>query len=160
MITKICNECNKQFTPSSRHLKCPSCRKHGYNSCECGNSKQRSAKKCNTCHIKLNKKPLDWTGNKIIHKKGYVLVRIPEHPNAVNGYVFEHRLVMEKIIGRLLLPNENVHHKNGIKDDNRAENLELWLKTQPAGQRISDLLDWALEIIKLYGGEKYYSNKL
>jgi hypothetical protein len=102
---------------------------------------------------------LGWRGNKIRHKKGYVQVRVPDHPNAVSGYVFEHRLVMEDIIGRLLFSNENVHHKNGIKDDNRPENLELWVINQPSGQRASDLLEWANEIIKLYG-DLYTSNKL
>ncbi len=58
---------------------------------------------------------------------------------------------MEGIIGRPLRPEENVHHKNGQRDDNRPENLELWSRSQPAGQRVEDKLAWAMEIVELYG---------
>lgn len=85
--------------------------------------------------------------------RGYVLVLMPDHPNAINGRVSEHRLVMESIIGRPLLRQENVHHINGVRDDNRPENLELWVTSQPAGQRPRDLVAWAREIIETYGSD-------
>jgi hypothetical protein len=57
---------------------------------------------------------------------------------------------MEKHVGRPLLKEETVHHKNGITDDNRIENLELWASAHPYGQRVEDLLSFADEIIQRY----------
>lgn len=84
-------------------------------------------------------------------RSGYVLVKMPESPMAMaNGYVPEHRLVMAEVLGRPLEKFENVHHINGVRDDNRPENLELWNTYQPAGQRIPDKVAWATEILRLY----------
>ena len=65
-------------------------------------------------------------------------------------YRMEHVLVMEEILGRSLIPGENVHHLNGVKSDNRPENLELWVTFQPSGQRPQDLVKWAHEILNRY----------
>lgn len=66
----------------------------------------------------------------------------------------EHRLVMEEHLGRKLLGHEEVHHKNGVRDDNRLENLELWSTSQPAGQRIPDKIAHAKYILELYGTQE------
>lgn len=70
----------------------------------------------------------NWKGGRIVDKDGYVLIWSPGHPNSRkhSQYVFEHRLVMEKKLGRVLEPQEVVHHKNRDKQDNDPANLEVF----------------------------------
>lgn len=87
----------------------------------------------------------------------------PGHVNKKHGYrvlsisdgkttkqYFEHRWVMKNHLGRDLLPEETVHHKNGVKTDNLIENLELWSSRHPKGQRVEDKIEFALEILMTY----------
>jgi hypothetical protein len=55
--------------------------------------------------------------------------------------VFEHIPVAEETLGRHLVDGESVHHRNGVRDDNRPENLELWTRPQPSGIRVSDAIE-------------------
>lgn len=84
-----------------------------------------------------------WKGGRVRGGNGYVYVLLPPDDPfrsmaTKQGRVMEHRLVMAKAKGRPLARWEQVHHLNGVRDDNRIENLELWKKSQPAGIRQAD----------------------
>ena len=152
---KQCPQCHIEYKPSSNHKLCPKCRyENKKDFCECGNQKSFRSKICVECSGKRQSGELNgrWKGGKTINKKGYVLVKNKAHPRSKSngGYVFEHILVMEEKLGRYLIDGENVHHLNGIKNDNRIENLELWTRPQPSGIRASDAVAWAKQILSLY----------
>lgn len=83
-------------------------------------------------------------GTRKLDKDGYVLIRVSRDTpgkrvgGANKGWMREHRLVMQELLGRELRSGEEVHHKNGQRDDNRPENLELWVRSQPTGVRAED----------------------
>lgn len=125
---------------------------------KCGGPKERRSVTCYACRcsasmaVKSGPSHYRWKGGRSITSGGYVYVYSPDHPKAtkMGKYVREHVLVMERLLGRFLVAGENVHHKNGIKTDNRPENLELWSTAQPAGQRVEDKLAWARSMIETY----------
>ena len=74
-----------------------------------------------------------------LDRDGYAQIRVGSR------WIPEHRAVMQDHIGRELTPGESVHHINGVRDDNRIDNLELWFRGgQPAGQRVDDLIRYAV----------------
>lgn len=94
---------------------------------------------CKRNQIQTNKvgpgcgeKHAGWKGGRVVDKNGYILLYCPDHPNVwkmgrkKSPYILEHRLIMERHLGRLLERNEVVHHINGVNDDNRIENLQLF----------------------------------
>ena len=119
-------------------------RERQYNSCKCGNRKSRYSERCRGCaQPAFDIDNPSWR----INKNGYVVAKSP------TGEIRQHRWAMERHLGRSLLPHETVHHKNGIRDDNRIENLELWSVSQPAGQRVEDKLEWCQWFLEQYSGE-------
>jgi len=97
-----------------------------------------------------------WKGGES-KRGGYIRLRLPIHSNAdKNGLVSEHIKIMSEILGRPLLPGETVHHKNGLRDDNRPENLELRLNNHhPKGQLVGkDLIPYWIEMLMRYAPEK------
>lgn len=133
--------------------------------CECGQEKSihhysllkgvsRSCGCLRTTSQKTGSQSHKWKSGKTINKDGYVyLNRAPSKTykeGLVQKRVFEHIAVMVEHIGRPLNADETVHHKNGIRHDNRIENLELKSSSHGPGQRVEDLVTWAKEILSRY----------
>ena len=91
-------------------------------------------------------------GGGYVNKQGYRIV-YKDHPNANKRtkIILEHIYIMSTLLGRPMKKGETVHHKNGIRSDNRTENLELWSTSQPPGQKIEDKITWAIEFLESYG---------
>ena len=98
----------------------------------------------------------NWKGGSCRSKDaaGYIRIRIRKR-RGKNKFmsIGEHILIMEQLLGRKLHKGETVHHINGVRDDNRIENLELWASNHSKGSRVKDLVSWAKKLLKEYAPE-------
>ena len=133
--------------------------------CDCGTEKITTAanlRKFKSCGCfkkeyeknRIGERGTNWKGG-ITYREGYKYIYLPDHHRSNQvGYVAEHHLVIEAHLNRKMLKDEVIHHLNGIKDDNRLENLELWSFSHPKGQRIVDKINWCVEFLKIHAPEK------
>lgn len=114
--------------------------------CDCGGRKTRYSVQCRSC---ARPTPSYDNPNWRMDSQGYI---VSEVSDGLGGktYLREHRWIMERYLGRRLYSHEQVHHKNGIRDDNRIENLELWSVSHPSGQRVEDKIKWCKEFLAQY----------
>ena len=152
----------KGFPLQLAYLKCTVCSKNFFqkrinNTEYCSNSCKKLGvfRKGNGLEVEGPRKHIKGSGH--IQANGYKVIS-RNHPNAKcrspksgNGQILEHIWIMSNHIGRPLTEKETVHHKNGIRDDNRIENLELWSHSHPPGQRVDDKLKWCKEFLEEYG---------
>ena len=133
---RVCAQCGTVFTPKRYTMRSGKyegntrgVRPTKYCSHECGHEAMRKG----------------WRVNK------YGYVERSAKRSDKQRIIYQHREVMEEHIGRPLFSHETVHHKNGVKVDNRIENLELWSGRQPGGQRVIDKIDHAIEFLTEQG---------
>lgn len=163
-VTKVCVRCHKPFESKASHEQR---RKYCSHACQyaaktekaledricafCGNkfkcSRYKDIKHCSRTCSNRGMAKTKRIGH--VNKQGY-----RSFGYATDGKprsYLEHRLVMAKHLGRELKSYENIHHKNGVKDDNRIENLEIWVTRQPKGQRVQDTIEWAVAFLESHG---------
>ena len=150
-VPKVC-ACGRPFKTRNKSTRCSRCayqrkKELDAKTCEvedCDRRIDRRSKRCVPHRIGTGRPELP-IGSKRLESYGYVTVKTED------GWQREHSYVLAEKLGRPLGPGESAHHINGVRTDNRPENLELWVVRQPSGQRAKDLLAWAREIEATYG---------
>lgn len=165
---RLCKKCNveKDISEFLKRID----RKNGYYDCnDCRRIKQRKLSQTYSEKIRCRRKRRiqlglnpDFEGNYNHEKKisrcklknDYVCISKKGHPNCQqsNLYrIYEHVYFMSEYLQRPLMDHEIIHHKNGLKYDNRIENLELWSTSHPSGQRVDDKIQWCKDFLSEYG---------
>ena len=178
-IQTTCRICglNKMFSPyrygrlSKNGYTCPDCKKQRWKTVKCFQcGQEKTIHSCEAEEHKLHFCNMDcqkiWRSQRLLGKNnhkwkpeghtynapvGYRYIKCSNHPFSIrDGVVLEHRYVMEQYLGRHLFPDETIHHKNGVKTDNRIENLELWSSAHHKGKKIIDVVPYCVEMLERY----------
>lgn len=161
-MNRDCVRCGGSFRPLRvNNVKCPECKGKPWKNKVCADCPTliwQANKRCSACDDagRVGEGNINFKGRSIT-TQGYVTLTgkaYRNHPNAqATGKILEHVYVMSEYLGRPLKKGEEVHHKYGIRSDNRIENLELWTRSHPTGVRVEDMYLWCQNYIEQYQSE-------
>jgi len=153
-----CSDKGRRKDADERHkTRCKNCGNEFYRTRRKGSGtiyheQELCSKQCkNEWVSKVYREKHGFSITKRIRRGGYISIRIPaQNGEPARKDVFEHRYVMEQHLGRRLYPDETVHHRDGNRQHNALENLELFSSRHGPGQRVVDKVQFAIEMLRLY----------